>query len=46
MPNYTELVQLVMENNNVYSYLIYYYLEDISNQAFEEYANNAKVEKH
>lgn len=30
MPNYTELVQLVMDNNDVYSYLIYFYLDEIS----------------
>ena len=29
-PNYSELVQLIMENDYVYSYLIYFYLEDIS----------------
>ena len=29
-PNYSELVQLIMENDYVYSYLIYFYLEEIS----------------
>ena len=29
-PNFSELVQLVMENDYVYSYLIYFYLEEIS----------------
>ena len=38
MPNFSELVQVIMENDNVYSYLIYFYLEEISDQAFEDYA--------
>ncbi len=30
MLGYSELVQLIMENDCVYSYLIYYYIEWIS----------------
>ncbi len=36
MLGYSELVQLIMENDCVYSYLIYYYIEWISEQDFEE----------
>ena len=38
MPSFSELVQLVMENDCVYSFLIYYFIEWISDQAFEDYA--------
>lgn len=38
MPSFSELVQLVMEYDSVYTFLIYYFLEWISDWAFEEYA--------
>ena len=38
MYKHDELLQLIMTNDYVYSYLIYFYLEEISDQAFEEYA--------
>ena len=39
MRSYLELVQLIMENDDVYSYLINYYLDLISDQAFEDFLN-------
>ena len=38
MYNYDKMVQRIMTNDYVYSYLIYFYLEEISDQAFENYA--------
>lgn len=38
MPSFSELVQLVMINDCVYSFLIYYFIDWISDQAFEDYA--------
>ena len=35
---FDELVQLIMENDCVYSFLIYYFIDWISDQAFEDYA--------
>lgn len=38
MLSYSELVQLIMENDAVYTFLIYYFIDWISDQAFEDYA--------
>ena len=35
---FSELVRLIMENDCAYSYLIYYFIDWISDQAFEDYA--------
>ena len=36
MSSFSEMVQLIMQNDYVYSFLIYFYLEDISSWEFEE----------
>ena len=36
MPSFSEMVQIIMQNDCVYSYLLYFYLEDISSWEFEE----------
>ena len=38
IPSFSELVQTIMEEDEVYTFLIYYFLEWISDQAFEDYA--------
>ena len=35
-PSFSEMVQLIMQNDNVYSFLIYYFLDWISDSIFEE----------
>lgn len=36
--DFQKMVQLIMENDSVFNYLIYYFIDWISDKAFEEYA--------